>query len=95
PTFMTCMLLGLSASWFQTNKIKVMEWPDQSPVLNPRESLWEGHQNAVSEAKPRNAEELWKAVKSSWAGIPVHRCQKLVDSMQHRCEAVLKQWLYN
>ena len=79
-----------AASWFQTNKIKVMEWPAQSPDLNPIENLWGDIKNVVSEAKPRNAEELWNVVKSSWAGIPVHRCQKLVDSMQHRCEAILK-----
>uniref|UniRef100_A0A3B4ZVG3 Tc1-like transposase DDE domain-containing protein n=1 Tax=Stegastes partitus TaxID=144197 RepID=A0A3B4ZVG3_9TELE len=67
-----------AASWFQTNKIKVMEWPVQSPDLNPIENLWG---DAVSEAKPRNAEKLWKAVKSSWAGIPVYRCQKLVSAV--------------
>uniref|UniRef100_A0A3B4EWB7 Tc1-like transposase DDE domain-containing protein n=1 Tax=Pundamilia nyererei TaxID=303518 RepID=A0A3B4EWB7_9CICH len=66
----------VSVCWFQTNKIKVMEWPAESLDLNPTENL--------------NAEELWKAVKSSWAGIPVYTCQKLVDSVQHRCEAVLK-----
>ena len=76
-----------AASWFQTNKMKVMEWPAQSLDLNPIPITIK---IAVSEAKPRNAEELWNVVKSSWAGIPVHRCQKLVDSMQHRCEAVLR-----
>uniref|UniRef100_A0A3Q3X4P5 Tc1-like transposase DDE domain-containing protein n=1 Tax=Mola mola TaxID=94237 RepID=A0A3Q3X4P5_MOLML len=80
----------IPASWFQTNKIKVMKWPAQSPDLNPIENLSGDIKNAVSEAKPRNAEELWNVVKSSWAGIPVHRCQKLVDSMQRRCEAVLR-----
>uniref|UniRef100_A0A4W6EP77 Tc1-like transposase DDE domain-containing protein n=1 Tax=Lates calcarifer TaxID=8187 RepID=A0A4W6EP77_LATCA len=90
PTFMICMLLSLSESWFQTNKIKIMEWPAQSPDFNPIENLWDDIKNAVSELKPRNAEELWKVVKSSWTGIPVYRCQRLVDSRQHRCEAVLK-----
>ncbi len=48
-----------AASWFQTNKINVMERPDQSLDLNPIENLWGDFNNAVSEAKPRNAEELW------------------------------------
>ncbi len=57
-----------AATWFQTNKINVMEQPAQSPDLDPIENFIK---NAVSEAKPRNAEELWCVVQSSWAGIPV------------------------
>uniref|UniRef100_A0A9J8D9V3 Tc1-like transposase DDE domain-containing protein n=3 Tax=Cyprinus carpio TaxID=7962 RepID=A0A9J8D9V3_CYPCA len=77
-------------SWFQTNKINVMEWPAQSPDLNPIENLWGDIKNAVSEAKPRNVNELWNVVKESWSGITAERCHKLVDSMPHRCQAVLK-----
>ncbi len=50
-----------------------MEWPAQSPELNPIENLWGDTTNAVYDAKPRNAEGLWYVVQSSWAGIPVHR----------------------
>lgn len=51
-----------AASWFQTNKINVMEWPAQSTDLNPIENLWADIKNVVYEAKPRNAEELWNVV---------------------------------
>ncbi len=53
-----------AASWFQTNKINVMERPAQSPDLNPIKNLWGDIKNAVSEAKPRNSEELWSVVQS-------------------------------
>ena len=79
-----------ATSWFQTKRIEVMEWPAQSPDLNPIENLWGDIKNAVSEAKPKNSQELWNVVCSSWAEIPVSRCQKLVDSMQRRCTAVIK-----
>lgn len=77
-------------AWFQTKKIEVMDWPAQSPDLNPIENLWGDIKDAVHEEKPSNAEELWTVVRSSWARIPIERCQNLVDSMQQRCQAVIE-----
>ena len=51
-----------------------MEWPAQSPDLNPSENLRGDIKNAVSEAKPKNSQELWNVACSSWAEIPVPRC---------------------
>lgn len=76
--------------WFQQNNIEVMEWPAQSPDLNPIENLWADVKKAVYKAKPTNAEQLWTVVHQAWSEIPAKRCQTLVDSMPRRCVAVIK-----
>uniref|UniRef100_A0AAQ4NWU6 Tc1-like transposase DDE domain-containing protein n=1 Tax=Gasterosteus aculeatus aculeatus TaxID=481459 RepID=A0AAQ4NWU6_GASAC len=41
-----------------------------------------------------NPIENLNVVQLSWAATPVDRCQKLVDSMCHRCEAVIRNCGY-
>uniref|UniRef100_A0A3B1KBL5 Tc1-like transposase DDE domain-containing protein n=1 Tax=Astyanax mexicanus TaxID=7994 RepID=A0A3B1KBL5_ASTMX len=73
----------------------IMEWPAQTLDLNPIEHLWGDINDAISRAKPRNANKLWDVVKASWAGILVDRYQTLGDSLPHRCEAVIKNCGYS
>lgn len=79
----------LAKNWFSSNRVKLLEWPAQSPDLNPIENLWGDVKEAVFNAKPRNVEELWRVVQSAWSAIPLERCQRLVDSMPRRCAAVM------
>lgn len=76
--------------WFKMERIDVMEWPPQSPDLNPIENLWTDVKFTVSKAKPRNVQQLWEEVQSAWLSIPVERCQRLVNSMPRRCKSVLE-----
>lgn len=76
--------------WFVEKKIDVLDWPAQSPDLNPIENLWNQVKRNIANKKHRNQDELWNAIQKAWYAIPVEMCRKLVDSMQRRCEAVLK-----
>ena len=76
--------------WFQTNNVDVMDWPAQSPDLNPIENLWNDVKRDLINKNPKNKEELWKQINESWSSIPIERCQRLINSMQRRCAAVLK-----
>ena len=78
--------------WFKDNGIKVLDWPAQSPDLNPIEHLWSIVKFCLA-AYPTPApsiEELWKRVEAEWEKIPKEECLKLINSMPRRVAAVLK-----
>ena len=78
--------------WFEDNSVEVLEWPVQSPDLNPIEHLW-GYlkrQLAAYETEPGSIHELWERVEVEWNKIPVQVCTDLIESMPRRVAAVLK-----
>ena len=50
---------------FRSHKMNVLEWPAQSPNLNPIEHLWIDVKQGVRAANPKNSEELWQAEKNT------------------------------
>ncbi|KAG2458981.1 TC1A transposase, partial [Polypterus senegalus] len=77
--------------WFQTKHIHddVLEWPSQSPDLNPIENLWQDLNTAVHKRCPTNLTELERFCKEEWARISVSRCAKLVETYPKRLVAVI------
>ena len=84
----------LVKSWLNDNKTWTMEWPAQSPDLNPIENLWNRVEWDIRKQKPATLDDLYHTIKESWAAITSSTCQKLVDSMLRRCAAVLKACSY-
>lgn len=82
----------LAQKWFKNNGIKVLDWPAQSPDLNPIEHLWSilKFRLAAYPTPPSGIEELWKRVEVEWEKIPKEECLKLINSMPKRVEALLK-----
>lgn len=80
----------LVKNWFRDNNVSVMEWPSQSPDLNPIEHLWGILKRKIAAHKSKKKEDLWQKVQDAWYSIDPLICSNLVNSMCRRCAAVLK-----
>ncbi len=81
----------ITKEWLHNNSMTVLEWPSQSPDLNPIEHLWRDLKMAVHQRLPSNLTELERICKEEWQMIPKSRCEKLVASFPKRLMAVLNQ----
>ncbi len=77
-------------SWFNDHIVTVLDWPANSPDLNPIENLWGIVKRKMRDTRPSNADDLKAAIKATWASIPPQQCHILITSMPRRIEAVIK-----
>ena len=80
----------LVKAWFLKNDVSVLEWPSQSPDLNPIKNLRRELKKRVMARKPSNIKNLETFAKEEWAKIPVETCRNLVSKYKNRLEAVIK-----
>ncbi len=78
-----------TSEWPKENKIKVLEWPSQSPGLNTIEMLWHDLKQSFHAQKPSNVAELKQFCKEEWAKIHPQRCERLIASYGKRLIAVV------
>lgn len=72
--------------------VPVMEWPARSPDLNPIEHLWDELKRRIRgrNIAPTNLQELQNALKEEWEAIPQDFIKHLIESMENRCQAVIR-----
>lgn len=82
---------NVAKSFFASQGFKLMQWPPQSPDLNPIEHLWFKIKREIySYPEPaRGIHELWDRVQREWLKIKPEYCQNLIKSMPSRIKAVI------
>ena len=80
-----------TVKWFETKKIDKMNWPANSPDLNPIENIWKLLKDNIQKQKnfPKTVDELKTALSEEWSKFDVSILRKVVDSMPQRIEAAL------
>lgn len=80
----------LVKSYLAKKRVQVLQWPPQSPDLNPIEHLWAEVKRHLRNFRPSNKEELKAKIEEVWKSISSDVMRKLVGSMSDRCHAVKK-----
>lgn len=75
--------------YFKSKNIDVLDWPGNSPDVNPIENIWGYLKHAMQHVPCKSKEQLWKAVQQHWYSLDRKYCQNLVESMAKRVKSVL------
>lgn len=78
--------------WRENRGIVKLDWPAQSPDLNPIENLWKQMKDALQKrsASIKSVEDMKKAILEVWNEMEKERWNGLIDSMPDRIDAVIK-----
>ncbi len=79
-----------TSKWFADHDITVLDWPANSPDLNPIENLWGIVKRKISNIRPNITDDLKAAIKATWASVTPQQCHRLIPSMQRHIEAVIR-----
>jgi transposase len=87
-----CHKTRLVMDFLAQNEVPTLEWPPQSPDLNPIENLWAIIKRRRSKkfGVPSNAQELIDQVMTIWDELDSELLERLSGSIEKRLKEVLR-----
>ncbi len=79
----------LTLQHFKDRQVTVLDWPGNSPDLNPLENVWSDVANRVQGVAVRNSDELYVAVARAWDEVSLEYIRALYRGMP-RCVLAAK-----
>ncbi|CAG8725798.1 2526_t:CDS:1, partial [Acaulospora colombiana] len=78
----------MAKEWFKDHRVTVLDWPANSPDLNPIEHLWVYLKQQLNnyERFPTSMHELNQRIEAEWNKIPREECIKLIESLPRRIQ---------
>lgn len=71
--------------------VESLDWPGNSPDLNPIENVWALMSAKIRKQKPKSMLELMKTIEKVWfEDITAEYLEALYDSMPNRVKCVIK-----
>lgn len=75
--------------FFANHRVNVLDWPSQSPDINPIENLWSELKTSLRGQHFSNSNALFEACRLAWEKIPVQCLRNLIISMPKQCQTVI------
>ena len=82
----------MSVQYLKALGFQLLEWPAQSPDLNPIENLWRLIKIRISQRRYRihTIDEMEQIIQEEWNALKPTDWKKITESMSKRCELVIR-----
>ena len=74
---------------FKDKRLVLLDWPANSPDLNPIENIWSLVKYRVGLHFPTTKEEIVRAIHIEWGKLTIADIARCCQSIRERCQAVI------